>query len=521
MQSSPALEAARRLPTRALNARDPQRAAPHWLDCAAKAYSALGLEPPVGNEAAALARWCTNEFLGIALSRESRRWSEGDERVGRAKFRIEFRGLSSDLRGPLRLTRAQDVSVSSLGGRRNAYRGFGVPLVAWTMRCNDSPRCKLMPTEGVYRSVTAWIEAGTDADQRSVLVVADPARTSSLVAGSRNYPLARDASAFYALGVSESALRRLGVYGLLGGDEIGRRAGLYLLDDYDPRKRSIIMMHGLAASPLNWARLSNAIWNDAELRDRFQVWHVAYQTNAPLLILRRRIQDYLDGAFALLDPEGDDAARSGVVLIGHSLGGVVARMLCVESGDVLWNAAFTVPPGQLPGDPDDAAGIDGVFRIHPYPGVTRAIFLAAPHQGSPAADAWFGQVFQTLVGRRAPEIQALSRLARAHPEAVRDDLRDAYREARLNSIHTLQVTHPVRRAGERLMPVHGVAYHTIAGSLPGENPPGDGIVPLTSAVIPGAASTLVVEHGHRLYESEDAIAEVLRILRDDVRSVAD
>jgi hypothetical protein len=69
--------------------------------------------------------------------------------------------------------------------------------------------------------------------------------------------------------------------------------------------------------------------------------------------------------------------------------------------------------------------------------------------------------------------------------------------------------------------VHGVAYHTIAGSLPGENPPGDGIVPLTSAVIPGAASTLVVEHGHRLYESEDAIAEVLRILRDDVRSVAD
>jgi len=35
------------------------------------------------------------------------------------------------------------------------------------------------------------------------------------------------------------------------------------------------------------------------------------------------------------------------------------------------------------------------------------------------------------------------------------------------------------------------------------------------ALLPGAASTLVVESGHRVYNNDAAVAEVLRILRED------
>ena len=111
------------------------------------------------------------------------------------------------------------------------------------------------------------------------------------------------------------------------------------------------------ANPLNFAYISNAIWGDPQLRARFQVWHVIYQTDAPLMILRRRIQDYLDSVWSAVDPEGDDPARQSVVLIGHSMGGIIARLLCVESGDVMWNAAFTVPPTQMPGNPEDVAAM--------------------------------------------------------------------------------------------------------------------------------------------------------------------
>jgi len=52
--------------------------------------------------------------------------------------------------------------------------------------------------------------------------------------------------------------------------------------------------------------------------------------------------------------------------------------------------------------------------------------------------------------------------------------------------------------------------------LPGRLPETDGAVPLASALLPGAASTLVVNWGHKLYESDEAVAEVLRILREDL-----
>jgi pimeloyl-ACP methyl ester carboxylesterase len=276
------------------------------------------------------------------------------------------------------------------------------------------------------------------------------------------------------------------------------------------------MIHGLAASPLNWGRISNAIWGDAALRGRFQVWHVVYQTDAPLMILRRHVQGYLDNAWNVLDPEGDDPARKGMVLIGHSMGGVIARLLCVESGDVMWKAAFTVPLGQLPLKPEEAAAIDQILLTHPYPGVTRAIFLASPHHGSPSADAWYGRLFRKIIGRHVPEMRVLQRLAREHPEVVSDAVRETYAQAAVNSIATLQAAQPVRAASQSLMPQPGIRYHTIAGSLPGEVPPGDGIVPLDSAKIAGAESTLVVQYGHQLYESDKVIAEVLRILHEDV-----
>jgi len=422
------------------------------------------------------------------------------------------------------LTRASDISVEMLGGVRNARAGFGVPLVVHSVLCAGEAVCDLLPREGIFRGATAWIEAvprendhgSWEAELTLRLVVADPLRETLLRAGEHRYALAHDTSAPYAELANSSSLKRLGFYGLIGGEEIGRRAGVYLLEDYDPDKRPIVMIHGLAASPLNWSRISNAIWADPVLRGRFQVWHVVYQTDAPLMILRSHIQGYLDDAWSVLDPEGDDPARNGIVLIGHSMGGVIARLLCVESGDVMWNAAFAVPPGELPLKSEDAATVERLLLIHPYPGVTRAIFLATPHQGSPSADAWYGRLFRKIIGRHVPEMRMLQRLARVHPEVISEAVRDAYAQAEVNSIATLQAAQPVRAASQTLLPQPGIRYHTIAGSLPGEVPPGDGFVPLDSATIPGAESTLVIKYGHQLYDSDETVAEVLRILHEDV-----
>jgi len=503
---------------RAMRSRHQGAAIKFWSSCAAIAYRALDTtQAAVGEKAAVLATQCTDAFLELALQSSARRWSEGPTQIGNLQLTVEFRRLSPYLNGPLAIARAQDVPVSLFGGKRYANPGFGVPLAVRTPRCDDRPLCNMLPPEGVFRWATAWFEADPARDGSTPrLVIADPLTVNALAFGDRRYPLAIDTSAFYSQGVQTSKLRRLGVWGLLGGDEVGRRAGMYLLEDYDPNKRPIVMIHGLGASPLVWARMSNALWGSPDLRVRFQVWHMVYRTEAPLLISHRRVRSYLDAAWRVLDPEGDDPARSGVVLVGHSLGGVISRMLCVDTGDVLWSAAFTVPPGALRGDPAEIATVESTLRFHPYPGVTRAIFLAAPHRGSPGADNWIGRLFRVLVGRRAPEMQSLRQLANENPDAIREELRESFLQARINSITTLQPSQPVRRAGESLMPGAGIPYHTIAGALPGRLPETDGAVPLASALLPGAASTLVVNWGHKLYESDEAVAEVLRILREDL-----
>jgi pimeloyl-ACP methyl ester carboxylesterase len=486
-----------------------------WLHCATDAYRAMDTDDrTLADDAAAVATHAAAEVLSRVLQQPGG-WSPGIFHLDDARMQLEFRDVAASLRPPLRLRRAQDVPMDAFGGHRYHHAGFGVPVAALASRANEAPLSRLSPQPGTFRNLTAWIEPDTrDAEAPPRLVLADPAKVDSVSIGPHRFALARDTSAGYAWLMLISKLERRGVWGLLGGKEIARRAGVYLLEDYDPDKRPLVMIHGLGSNPLIWANLSNAVWGAQDLRDRYQVWQVVYQTDAPLLAARLRIQDYLDEAWRLLDPEGDARARSGAVLVGHSFGGVIARLLCAQSGDALWNAAFLVPPQALHASAQDLATARRIFFFHPYPGIARAVFLAAPHRGSPSAATVLGHVTRDLVGRRSTEVHALRRIAQANPDAIRPEMRDIIEEGWINSISTLQSEQPVRRVAESLLPPRGFPYHTIAGVQPGRREQTDGVVPLDSAMIPGAASSLVVPSGHRVHENPQAVAEVLRILRE-------
>jgi pimeloyl-ACP methyl ester carboxylesterase len=492
-----------------------------WLRCAENAYRSIELASPNSTEITAqLATRCTNEFLSLAL-KNNHQFNSGPMKAGNTNLIVEFRQLSPYVNAPISIIRASEVSMKLFDGHRFSNSGFGVAIAAISPRCENTPLCKLLPKEGVFRPMTAWIEADQlNTEGTPHLVMSDTDKNNIVQIGQNFIPLATDTSAPYANGLKTSALRRLGIFGLFGGRELANREGVYLLEDYDPNKRPIVMIHGLGSSPFVWARMTNAILGDPDLHAKYQVWHIVYQTNAPLLITRLRIQKYLDAAWQTLDPEGDDPARSHMVFIGHSLGGVVTRLLCADSKDILWDAAFLVPPESLQVDVQARSVVEGTFRFKPYPGIVRAIFIAAPHHGAPTADRWIGRFARTLVGKRTPEVQALKRLTQQNPAAVREELRDTYLHARLNSISTLQTTQPVRLAGQSLLPAAGIFYHTIAGVLPGKAPESDGAVPLSSTALPNTASTLVVSSDHSVPEKDAAIAEVIRILREDLNDGA-
>lgn len=489
-----------------------------WLHCAVEAWRAISTgNTGVAVAAAALATQGAAEVLAHVLRRHPADWSTGPLHVGDVHLQVEFRRISPALREPLRIRQAQDVSMDAFRGKRHVRPGFGVPVAALSTAPAPASAARLTPRSGAFRNLTAWIEP----DNGSVgamprLVLADPQKLDALSIGSHRLLLASDTSAAYAWGMQLSGLERSGLWGLVGGGEVARRAGVYLLEDYDADKRPLVMIHGLGSNPLIWSHVSNAVWGDEALRSRFQVWQVVYRSDAPLLAARLHVQDHLDDAWRLLDPGGRAGSRSDAVLVGHSLGGVIARLLCAGSGDTLWNAAFHVPPEALEADADDLATIRRIFFFRPYPGVARAVFLAAPHRGSPSAGTVLGRLTGDLVGWRTTEVHALRRIALRNPHAIRPELLGMFQHGWLNSITTLQSGQPVRRAAEALLPPAGFPFHTIAGVQRGRRLRTDGVVPLESALLPGAVSSLVVESGHRVHEHPQAVAEIVRILHEHV-----
>ena len=503
------LDAAAAMARRAARMQDSPARTRLLLDCVAGSEAAIASQDAAAGQGIRLAGDCSDAALLAEFRRRPHGWVAGPARIAGRDVQVRVEGASTMFRGAYSITPAQDVPLPAGGDFRQP--GFGLPVVLRTDRCSDDPRCALYPSEGIYEWATAWI--GQGADGVPTVHIVDPDTVPEALVGGHRVRLAFDALSFYMLGASASRLPRQGVYGLLGGDGVGRRAGVYLLRDYDPQRVPVVMIHGLGSHPIIWSELSGAIWADPALRETYQVIHVVFQTNAPLLVSRLRVQGYLDRMWQVLDPEGDDPARRKMVLVGHSLGAVVTRLLAVDSGRVLWDSAFLVPPEDLQGPQDEVAGIRATFLPRPYPGACSLVMLAAPHKGSPTASSFTGRLARLLVGRRAPEIQALRHLAENHPDAIRPELLESYRLARLNSISTLQAMQPVRRAGESLLPAPGIRYHTIAGDLHGQG--SDGVVPLESALLDGATSTLVLDAGHTLYRDPAAIDEVLRILHEE------
>lgn len=130
-----------------------------------------------------------------------------------------------------------------------------------------------------------------------------------------------------------------------------RKPQIYLLDPYDPDKTPLLMVHGLQSTPVAFATLVNALRSDPRIRANYQIWQFYYATGTPVLANALALRESLDKTVMTLDPEDRDAANKRIVVLGHSMGGVISHTLVSSSGDRVWRSVFRVPSDQLKGDP--------------------------------------------------------------------------------------------------------------------------------------------------------------------------
>jgi hypothetical protein len=71
-----------------------------------------------------------------------------------------------------------------------------------------------------------------------------------------------------------------------------------------------------------------------------------------------------------------------MVLVGHSMGGLLSRMQAIDPGDKLWDAMLSKPPQELNVSDSVRQRLVSTLKFKPQPEVKRLVFITTPHRGS-------------------------------------------------------------------------------------------------------------------------------------------
>jgi pimeloyl-ACP methyl ester carboxylesterase len=416
---------------------------------------------------------------------------------------------------------SRDLPVKGL---RNHYRreGIGTTLVTARENPQQAPLDQFFPPDGIINPATAVMRfesrrAASESSRRTASISFwDPRDVSSILVGAAAVPLAADFTTPYGYLLAQGEIRRLAQAGLDDTESIETLLGLYLMEPYDPDKIPIVMVHGIRSSALAWMELTNDLIGDPEIRDAYQIWQYVYPTSLPYLSAAVLLRRSIEAVRQALDPEGNDAATSSMIIVAHSMGGLMAKTMVVDSGQELWNATFRVPPEELGAVAQDRELMkEGlIFESKPYVG--RVVFIATPHRGSALAGTVVGQLGSSLMDLPEGYQDLLRRVSEANPGAVTPTMQTHLERGGPTSIRALAPDYPLLRVLAELPIDERIPYHSIMGDRGdiGDERRTDGVVSYASSHLEGAASEVVVSAGHGVYAHPLAIAEIKRILKE-------
>jgi hypothetical protein len=204
-----------------------------------------------------------------------------------------------------------------------------------TVTAGEAPQ-RLEPPKGFRIAVTALLrfsDRPKTKEAEAQLELMNPRTQDSVRFGKRRYSLAADFTAPIAAYSRVNELW-LGFVNMVRGEKAQAKSGLYLLEPYDPNRIPVVFVHGLLSSGYTWLNVSNAVRADPEIRKHYQFWIFFYPTGNPILYSALRLREDL----ALAQKKYDLA--HGIVLIGHSMGGIVCRLQATDIGPADWTAVF-------------------------------------------------------------------------------------------------------------------------------------------------------------------------------------
>jgi pimeloyl-ACP methyl ester carboxylesterase len=444
---------------------------------------------------------------------------EGKTRAPLVRGTIEIRApresaIELERLGPESLAYHYEAAAFTTQSRRY---GIGVPLIAEraAVETTAGERVTLRRRIPQVTAATAFLRFGSrigvedpaGAGRTADFQVFNPVESPEIDIAGRKVQLEADLSTPLAF-LLEANRDLSGVSGMrakLKGDVISARRGLYMMQPYRPGKIPVVFVHGLMSEPTTWLRMLNDLMFDPELTDRYQFWAFFYPTSNPIVISAAELRESLRWTREELDPAGRDAALDSMVVVGHSMGGLLTRLMIQRAEVSLVKSWMGVEIEELDISDEEKALLKRVDTFEPLPFVSRVLFLATPHRGAKMAKGMIGRIGDLIA---------------AAPKYVLNSVEGAFEAVGLDEedlpsgIDNLRSDSLFMKYFNGLPMDPGIPFHSIIGNAKAADTPGgsDGVVTYDSSHLDGAVSEKIVKFGHNVQKHPRAILEVRRIL---------
>ena len=360
--------------------------------------------------------------------------------------------------------------------------GLGLPVIARMARVTD-PNA---PISGFVVPATAFVLPSSDGGMELLLV--DPTSVETIEAFGNTFPVAMDLEAWLNAVDATGPPIGAGLRYMLRSDK-SEQARLTFLHPFEPDKTPLVLIHGLMSTPRMWKPVLDGLFADPEIRKHYQVWFFYYPTGQPVPFSALQLRQ------ALTEADLRYPLRKRLVLIGHSMGGLLARAQVSRISAA--EAEQVVPEvGSLP---SESLARNAVI-FEPRTDVERIIFIATPHKGSTVA---MGNL--AALGIRLIDL----------PDWIVSELENPIVDSGPlpTSIHGLSPESKFLQALDRFPP--GVPVHSIIADRGRRNKSrgSDGIVTYESSHLDFAESELIIPAGHGGFAHPNAIVEIARILK--------
>ena len=453
-----------------------------------------------------------------------------------ATARQEF-DLTIQLRGPWReenIAELKFVSDYEVQGLKNHYHtyGLGVPLIAVYQNAGTALPGEAYYPPGMSFPVTAFLrvlpaEPTRTTDGRPhhacVLELHDSLAASDIDIHGRLVPLETDLTTPLAFCLDNPIFKdaHLPTRGLIKPEK--SREGLYMLEVFDPDKIPVLMVHGFWSSLVTWMEMFNDLRGSREVARPLPVLVLPLPHGPTVLdTAPRKCARNCGGPCAAAGSARPISPLDRMVLVGHSMGGLICKLQTLDSGDRFWRLVSDQPFSQLESSPEDREKLANLLFFHPNQSVSRVVMIATPHRGSHIANGatqWLGS---RIIHLPQQLVKTKEALASSHPEL--------FHPTSLLNINTvvdsLAPDSPILPVMLNAPRGPWIEYHNIVGLLD-ERPvigkvvgPGDGVVTYESAHLEEADSEVVVSADHvTIHRSPRTILEVHRILREHLQDV--